>query len=155
MASTLAMDHPSATVPAWASFFALTNGQCTQDEPRSLLEVPISATCTSTPPHTPLHSAANAKMSGSSSLATDTSIPTTRSSAILAGTATLTVAGSQICARRVASVDAFFRSLPLGSTKMIAPVMALRILTASMPTSAIGIFPLADASTSAYDVFAP
>lgn len=81
--------------------------------------------------------------------------PTTRSSAILAGTATLTVAGSQICSRRVASVDAFFRPLSPGSSKMIAPVMALRILIASMPTSASGIFPLADASTSAYDVFAP
>lgn len=38
---------------------------------------------------------------------------------------------------------------------MIALVIALRILTASIPTCASKIFPLADASTSAYDVFVP
>ena len=128
MASTLAMDHPSATFPAWASFLAPTTGQCTQAEPRPFLVLPISPTCTFVPSHPAV------KVSCSSSLETEMSIPT--SSAILAGAATLTVAGSRICAKRVASVNAFFRFLSPGTSKMIAPVVALRILTASMPTSA-------------------
>jgi hypothetical protein len=38
---------------------------------------------------------------------------------------------------------------------MIAPVMALRILMVSIPTSASGIFPVTAFITSAYDAFAP
>ncbi|XP_076483709.1 uncharacterized protein LOC143305034 [Bombus vancouverensis nearcticus] len=54
------------------------------------------------------HPAASARATRSSSLSTDTSNPTTRSSAILTGAATSTVAGSKICARCVASVTSIY-----------------------------------------------
>jgi hypothetical protein len=103
MTSTLAVDQPKAILLAWESLCAPANGQRTQAELRPLLEVPISLTCISALPHP----AASAKASRNSSLSTNTSKPATRSSAILVGSATLTVAGSKICAGRVASVDAF------------------------------------------------
>jgi hypothetical protein len=86
---------------------------------------------------------------------TEMSIPTTRSSAIFVGAATLTAVGSSTFVSPAASREAFPLSLSPGTLIIMAPVIAFRISTDSTPISVSGIFSLAVASTSAYDIFAP
>jgi hypothetical protein len=107
MAIILALDQPSDTFPSLASFRAPATEHLIHTDPRPPLDVPISPTCTSAL----LHPAAEASAHRSSSLLTEMSIPTTRSSAVFVGATTLTAVGSSTSVNRAASREAFPLSL--------------------------------------------
>lgn len=97
------------------------------------------------PPHYP----DTDRVSRSSSLPTEMSIPVTLISVVLVGAATLTVARSRAGASRAASAGAmslYPRELPES-----CPQLSSRLI----PTSASGTFCLAVASIAAHDVFIP